>query len=657
MTRTDGSPLGLVASVTMTALLALLAVGCGTQEQFSSEGDPAMDLRVDNKSAPTGSTCTLFQPDTTRGQTKYHKSIVIKNVSTDATKTPLPLCLKWTVQDSNSQLKITPPASPPSNTKCADAKAGLGSNVAISFDIEYAPNESGDSEPIKITFESNDPKQPVKTLCFGIAKVGAIPVLEPSECVLSNVTQGSPQPCCFKLLNAGNAPLAYKGAGVDPENAQWVINAQPNADAIIEGKGTPENTDGSKSLQICVKYSPDSTPDNEKATLVVSTNAQPGEVKAAMDAKSEAQATFKVDCSEATGKKIFSFPDPVKASAKCKICNEGPPPLKLQNVEVKAYVAAQKDDAKAAFDAKLVDITGAKQNIYAVSMGKCVDIVVDYTPPATGAGPASYVGFSYSSVGVSNQGSIPIVAGGCDAAQPDFGPAKIFAQAAVGETWTGTLAIANQTCGALALTNVCPYDGTYQGKDPCTSAPSKHFTLAKGFATTTLPGYGMLALDVVFKPANGNKKTINDALLVQYCPGTYASGKCSVEPVSRIITLAGTVAFETTPKPPTATTALITPAAGLLAGKPVTVALSVQDPGGFKPDAMKFHWWTISKRPEGSATWLSDDDHGTTGNPVLSIVPDLPGEYEISGQVQMIDAANQSIGAYSPQAKVTFTVK
>ncbi|MBI5610364.1 MAG: hypothetical protein HY902_15915 [Deltaproteobacteria bacterium] len=635
---------------------AMLLAACGSEDQFGTEANPVLSLQVEGKAPPSGTACTNFTPDATRGQTKYHKQILIKNTATVGTKTPKALCVKWEIKDSNSQLKITPPSNLPTDPDCTgDWKTGLSINSAgIAFDIEYAANESGDSEPVKITFATNDPDAPTKVLCFGIASVGAVCQLEPSAFTFTNVTAANPQTACFSLRNSGNASLAFKGAGIDPANSQYTITAQPNSDETLPGMGTPENIDGSKTLKICVRYSPDSDTGNEKATLVVLTTGQPAECKSSLDAQTQDQANFNISCTEATGKKIFSFPDPIAGSAKCKICGEGPPPLKIQNVLVKAYTEAGQTKADANYKAQMVDVAGNPQTLYALNKDKCIDVVVNYTPQGGLPGPPAYVAFTFSSVGISNEGSIPIVPGDCDTPQPDFGPIPVRAQAAVGETWTTTLSIANQSCGGLTITNICPYDSGYTGKDPC-SAPSKHFALAKGFATTTVPGFGLINVDVNFKPANGNKKTINDALFIQYCPGTFASGTCGVELASRVVSLAGTVAFDTTPKVPTATLSVITAADKIVVGKPVNLAMGAADLGGFTDLATKYYWWTISKRPEGSAAWIPAEFQGTSATANLSVIPDAPGEYEVSGQVQLISETGSD--AYSPQVKVKFTAK
>ncbi len=635
---------------------AMLLAACGSSDQYVSEADPVLSLQVDGKAPPTGSACTTFTPDSTRGQKKYNRTIVLKNTATVGTKTPMPLCVKWEIKDNNSQLKITPPSNLPTDAACGgDWKAGLAINTAgISFDVEYAANESGDVDPVTITFTTNDPTAKTKSLCFGIATLGAVCQLDPTAFTFTNVTAANPQTACFSLRNAGNDSMAFMGAAIDPANAQYTIVEQPNSNETLPGKGTADNLDGSKSLKVCVRYAPDSDPSNEKATLVVLTSGKPAECKSSLDAQTQEQASFNVSCTEATGKKIFSFPDPIVGSAKCKICGEGPPPLKINNVLVKAYTDAGQIKADANYKAQLVDIQGNVQQLYSLAKDKCVDVVVNYTPQGGLPGPPAYVAFTYSSVGISNYGAIPIVPGSCDTPQPDFGPNPVRGQAAVGETWTTTVSIANQSCGGLAITNICPYDSGYTGKDPC-SAPSKHFALAKGFATTTLPAFGLMNVDINFKPANGNKKTINDVLFIQYCPGTFASGACSVELASRVVNLTGTVAVDTTPKVPTATLSVTTAADKIVVGKPVNLAMGAADLGGFTAMATKFYWWTVTKRPEGSAVWIPLELQGTSETANLSVIPDLAGEYEISGQVQLVSETNAD--AYSPQVKVKFTAK
>ncbi len=61
---------------------------------------------------------TTFVTDATRGQTKHHKQIFIKNAAVLGTPSPGPRCLKWQITGANSQLKITPPNSLPVDPNC-----------------------------------------------------------------------------------------------------------------------------------------------------------------------------------------------------------------------------------------------------------------------------------------------------------------------------------------------------------------------------------------------------------------------------------------------------------------------------------------------------------------------------------------------------------
>ncbi len=235
--------------------------------------------------------------------------------------------------------------------------------------------------------------------------------IEPAAFTFTNVTASNPQTACFSLRNTGNTQLSFTGAAIDPVNAQYTLTEQPNSGDTIAGVGTTGNVDGSQSLKTCVKYTPDSTPGNEQATLVVLTSGQPSACAAALDAVMQQPATITVTCGGPGGKLEYSFPNPVAGSAKCTICNNGPPPVKVQNAGVVASNPTDQAKANANYKAELLDSLGYAQALLALAPQKCTELQVTYTPQNGQSGPGAYASYTYGSVGLSNQGTIPIVAG------------------------------------------------------------------------------------------------------------------------------------------------------------------------------------------------------------------------------------------------------
>lgn len=648
------------AAATVWAVLAVAASGCSDDgNSLKAESDPAIDVKIDAKAPPSAGLCSNFTPDESRGQLTSRKDIVVRNAGADTGNTA-PLCLSWTSTKANSQFKLNViSGATKDDVACPGKMAALKIGATLKLEVEYKGNESGDTEPLTLTFTTNDPKKPTLKFCFGLAQLGVVPVLQPSEYSFVNTTAANPATQCFKLLNTGTAGLSFQGASFDPDNSQYELVKVPNSSDVIPPKGDAGNPDGSKFLEICIRYKPDNTKDNEDVTLVVDTNAKPPQVTAKITAKTEAEAVFQVDCSNATGKVAFVFPDPSKKTSTCKVANSGPPPLVLKQVEVQAINAADKDAVAAAFSAKLVDIGGNPQSTMAIASGKSASLVVTYTAPATGNPPPAQLVVTTSSAGAASANLfIPIEAGGCTIPQaPQFGPAPdLWMQAKVGGEATGAVYVANQSCAALQLVNACIAPAnTPAGKDPC-SAPSKHHSLAKGFTPVPVAPYSTAAIEVVFKPADANTLTKNDLLHVYYCTGLWNSGQCTNgQVVSRSLALTGSVAIDTSPKPPTVELSVADDPTKLALNTPVKLAMVVKNGGSFT-DKTFYYRWVVAKRPEGSTTWIPEGEQTSDQTPTVKVLPDVPGEYVIAGQAQGYDESNSTF-AWSPQATVTFTVK
>ena len=647
------------ATAILVAASAAATAGCSDDgDSLKAESDPAIDVKIDSKAPPTGTQCTNFVPDDSRGQLTYRKYIDVRNAGADTGNTA-PLCLSWTATKANSQFKLNViSGATKDDAACPGKMAALKIGGSLKLEVEYKGNESGDTEPLTVTFTANDPKKPSLKFCFGLATLGVIPVLQPSEYTFVNTTAANPATQCFKLLNSGTSALSFQGASFDPDNGQYELVKVPNSSDAIPPKGDAGNPDGSKFLEICVRYKPDNTKDNEDVSLVVETNAKPPQVSAKISAKTEAEAVFQVDCSNATGKVAFVFADAAKKTSTCKVSNAGPPPLVLKGVEVQAIYAADKEAVAAAFSAKLVDIGGSPQSTMAIASGKSASLVVTYTAPATGNPPAAQLVVTTSSAGAPSANLfIPIEAGGCSAPQaPQFGPAPdLWMQAKVGGESTGTIFVGNQSCAPLQLVNACIAQASYPGKDPC-SAPSKNHSLAKGFTPVPVAPYSTAAVEVVFKPADANTLTKNDLLHVFYCTGSWSSGQCNGgQVVSRSLALTGSVAIETSPKPPTVALSVVDDPSKLALNTPVKLAMVIKDGGSFA-DKTFYYRWVVAKRPEGSTTWIPEGEQTSDQTPSIKVLPDMPGDYVVVGQAQGYDETNSTF-AWSPQASVSFTVK
>ncbi|MBM4343865.1 MAG: hypothetical protein FJ100_10880 [Deltaproteobacteria bacterium] len=676
----QGQVLGLAGI--SAAGLAATCIGCGSDTPPASiYSPPTLAITVADKTPPAAPVCTNFDQDLTGGQVLKHKQITIRNTQADVGAAPAKLCLKWEATKTNTQFKVTVLSGGDqkddaycTNSETSPFKPGTTGLFAIPvngkplvLDVEYKGNESGDSDPVTITISSNskvvNPKTEnpnVRKICFGIAKVGACGAIFPSEYYFANATKANPPTQCFGIKNCGTAALAFKGADFETANAQYQIVQQPNAEDAIAPKGDPANPDGQKEFKVCVRYSPDDSPDNEDVILVVSTNATTdnGKVKALISHKTEAEAKWKVDCSDPTGKLGFFFPEAEKAGKKtCKVVNDGPPPLKIQNVAAVPVQSNDEEAVNAALKCKLVDIAGTAHDLYSVGPGKSADLVCEYTPQGAGKPPAAVASFSYGSAGGNNGTmTLPILVGGCTAPSPEFGPTELWQMAKPGESSTGNIAVANQSCAGMQLVTACIAPASYKGNEPC-QAPSKSHSLEPAFAPMSVPAYGVTTLKVKFAPdAKATTKQVSDLLHVSYCNGLWASDKCQGTIVTRAINLTGAVAFDDKVVPPTVACTLGGDAANLTKGNLVTIQAGAK--GGATFDNQTFYYrFVVSSRPAGATSWISEVQQSTDQQSWTKLLPDQPGAYEVLCQVQGVKTDDAATYAWSSQVPVQFTVK
>jgi len=649
------------------AVAASLAVeGCDDGEsQFAASSPPRLQALIAGKTAPLQPNCTLFPPDETRGQIAKHKEIVITNTGAAVGKQIDKLCVKWGWTKANSQFKVTiVQGATKDEAYCASRLPGSMAALAVNtgklvLDIEYLANESGDTDPLVLTLESNDVEKKIQKYCFGVGSAGTCANVSPSEYKFTNANPAQPPTACFNLTNCGSATLTFQGAEFTTDNSQYEIVEQPNAGEGVPPKGDPLNPDGSKSIKICVRYKPDATAGNEDVILKVSTNASSGPSQVLIGATTQEEAKWWVECADASGKTGYTFSDPTKSeSKKCKICNAGPTGLKLQDVKA-AAVNTPADDAKvaAAFYCRVVDINGVVLQTSAVNAGKCLDVVCDYTSAGATKPPPANCHISHSSGGgPSGALYLPIQVGGCDTPEWQFAPTpELWLQAKPGASASGTVTVSNQSCAPLQIVTACITSAGYKGKEPC-QAPSKNHALDKAFSPVGLAGFGQHALGVVFSPdAKITVKTAQDLLHISYCTGVWASGQCAGGTIeTRALNLFGAVAFDGAVTAPTSACQVAT-AGALKVGAPVAIKNTVPKKGSFENQSFYFRWF-VSKRPAGSATWLPEGQQSTDQIDTVKLLPDVAGDYEVVCQVQGVDNQASEKNAWSPQASVQFTV-
>jgi hypothetical protein len=637
--------------------LALVVVlpACSDEDPYAINSEPAFAGLIDSKPVPDGQ-CFSFSRDITGGQLPKTVAVRVSNIADTKVSTPKPLCVKYKWENTNSQFAIIVPSSTKALGKAGcdgyDYAVPVGSKY-LDLNIKYQADATEDTTTAKLTFTTNDPKRPTVEYCIGIGATGPLPELTPTEYRFVNASKSNPPTQCFSLRNKGSETLTFMGATLDPANAQYVIASLPQSGQnTIPPIGEGDNKDGQKALQICVRYTPDGTADNEDVTLNVMTN---GELeKSLISAITQPEAKWRIECNcpSAVCPQLYTVDDTVK-SAKCKIINESDTPLKIQDVRVEP--AQQGGDSAAvnkAFKAVMIDVLDKEHTVYSLNKDKSVTIRLDYTAPSSGLPPKAVVHFGWSSANNNANKFIAIQAGACDTPALEFGPTpELPFVAGVGATATGRVVLANQSCGSLQVVNACVTAASVTGADPCAKSSSAIVQLKSGFTSTAVASWGLFGIDLTFSPINDNKLTHNDLLHVFYCTGVWDGANCSGGTIERrALNLVGLVNTDSAVLAPQLALTAPSEAENLIVGKPVKIEAQVT-PGSY--DDQRFFRWTIAARPEGSAAWLPEGNQDTNTTPALVVLPYVAGTYTIIGWVQGI--SDNGDNRWSPMAEVSFT--
>jgi len=654
----------------MAAGVVLATVACGSDEQLQQL--PQFDLAVDGKPHKPA-TCNDFFPDSTGGQLTASKTVKITNSGGAAGDNVLCLKVKWKTDNSLLTMAYVG-AKPTDEGKCPGALVALASNKTISIRIDYKPSpdiDDTDDAQLEIEHYYNDLKggkavlipstRKLVPICFGIQDIGPKICLDQKEGQFTNASAANPPTDCYSFGNCGTGALKYNGSLFDPLNGQYAVVEEPKVGDEIPPQGTPGNPkEKPTKFKVCVRYTPDTSPDNEGTNLVIKSNDK-GKPNANIPISAVNQEESKVEWSGSApnGQCEFNFQGVTagKKESLCKLFNLGPASYTVLKMEVKAIDPALDQavvDAIYKVEAfKGADSTSYGTGTFAVAKGKTADFVVTMQFPNSGKPPEARLVVSYSQGNVPGQHLLSVLAGKCDVPAADFGPQpEIWQQAAVGSTSKATFVVANQSCAPMQLVTACVTSGGIVGANPCGKASAKGHALVKAFASTSVPGRGLHPIDVECKPPNDNSKTIVDLLHVTYCQGAYnsASGECTDgAPVTQTINL--TCSTVTSVKPPTFK--LVGPDTPGKVGSPLKISGVFTQ--GTQPSGKNF-LWVITSRPSSSLAWLPLDVQSTS-TPVLWLLPDAAGKYEVAGMAQAIDENDAGNYSWSKQVFVTVEVK
>ena len=632
-----------------------IAMGCGGHGYVLTQ-QPQIFVMVDSIAIVKGK-CALFAPDQTNGQLTYRKHVVARNSGKGT------LCLnkiKW--ESANTLLKMSYTTSKPTNAAaCPNAVAALAEGQSIGIDIEYAPSaDKVDNGQATLTFEHNDPKykDPV-AVCFGISSVGPQIAMDATEDTFINTSAANPATHCYKFSNTGTAPLCFDHAGLDPANAQYSVVEKPNQGECIPALGDAGNPVGTpKKLQVCVRYSPDSTEGNEDENVIIVTNdpTKPNsQVK--ITAKNQPDNKYTITCTSASGKIEYDFTGTKSgtAEAKCNIYNDGPASMAINSVGVQALdvnIDQSKVDGIYATCLQLPGATDCVATPRGLSKGSSIYVTVKYSYPAGSDPPNGNVLIGITQANVPGTITIPISAGSCDVPAPSFGPTpQLWLLAGVGQKAKGTFVVANQSCATLRLINACITSATVVGADPCSKPASLYHALTTPFISTDVAAWSLWPLEVEFHPADDKKLHVNDLLNVTYCSGSWNAGACSGPIVTQSLNLQGSIESEIAA--PTLNLGSTADYASAKVGQPIKIKAAFTK-GQY--DDGKNYLWVIKSRPADSKLWLTPSAQATSV-PELILVPDAAGEYTIAALAQAFNEAAPSEFDWSTQVEVKITVQ
>ncbi|MCO4762489.1 MAG: hypothetical protein KC502_13340 [Myxococcales bacterium] len=649
--------MGLMLSTIAALSLALVPAGCGGDNELTLP--PQIEVTVDGH--PTKKSFK-FASDSTGGQLTKVAPILILNSGEGELELKE---IKFTT--TNPFLKLIYAKGKPS------FPVTLASNERIQLQVRFAPDPNiVNLDPASLVIKHNDDNESDVTINFTIESTGPTVELGQTSYTYVNPSSANPPTPCFTFTNKGNEPLIFKKAYMETATKFYTITETPNENSTIGASGQGDNPRANpKKLQVCVRLTPGDKSDDYSAKLVIETNdAKNRYAKVNLNAKWEEDNVFKVTCGTPDGSLKYDFSGTKSGIVEkcCNIYNEGPSGLLVNKVEVAAVDTTKQELADKIFGYKLYKTnanTGDDEKVTlprSISPSKSLKFCVEYIYPVDNKSTNGELVINYSQANVAASLQLPVIAGSCDTPDLLVGPGNspLWLQTSVGKNATKTLSLVNQSCAPLQILQVCTTQvaSTGAGKNPCDNATlqSAHFGLVKEIGLSSVKPWDILPIDVKFAPPNAKYNPVNHFLNIVYCPGEWASDKCSDPVVARTVNLTGVVEAEES-KLTKLPTLSLAPYNGQkpVVGQPFKIEAAPKE-GDWPIGQYGAYLWVVAKRPVGSNLWISNDFQ-TTDEGFLTINPDKKGSYTIVGQVQAVDDADQTKLAWSEQVSFTFEVK
>ena len=633
----------------LIALAATVAAGCSTNASLEEFPQIQVTLNGQNKSS------WEFSPDTTGGQLTQEIKVLIRNSGKGVLTIKT---LDWLSQNPFMKVKYSggKPTLPLS----------LANNASYGFSVVFAPDPNVENnKSAKLTVGHNDLDKKAVNIFFSIRAQGAKISLDTTQYVFVNASKANPPTACFKFGNTGNAKLAFLKSYFSTSNPLYTIVETPNQGDEIGALGEPDNPKNNpKKLQVCVRLTPASKDADYGTTVTIETTDKSNpKAKIALDAKWEENNVFKVSCADPSGSLLYNFQGVLGGSKQqtCNIYNEGPSGFLINKIELKALNPSQQSVVDGTYEVTLYkkSSTGDKTETstpFSINAGKSLDFEVTFNYPGDGKVADAEMVIRYSQANMPNAVQIPVLVGKCDTPNLLVGPglAPLWLQAKLTAKNTGSVILANQSCAPLKIVTACATktSGGASLTNVCDSQllASSHFKLAQDLALKSIDPWALQPVVIDFEPPDEKYTDVNHYLNVIYCSGLWKDGKCDGGfLVKQVINLTGYVGEGVTR--PSLKLAPFGDSEAKV-GQPYMVEAAATA-GSYPIGQYGAYLWFVSKRPSSSKLWLNTEFQ-TTNEPTLTVNPDLPGDYEIIGVVQSVDANDSAKLAWSEQVVHAF---
>lgn len=618
----------------LLVLFMLLFSGCSCSEPLELKVPGALGWTIEGELRQDWT----FPADQTGGQLTQQARVLLYNAGGSTLRIH---SVDWL--GGNDQMNLQTPA-------LGAWPAELSGSEHLEYQVRYQPDiavaDSGVAQ-LRIRHDGG-----VLTLSFSVAPMGAKACVDAQDLLFINPKPGAPQQQCVTVSNCGDAPFAIGSTAIAPATPYWDVSKSPPTGTMLapaSPNGTPPG-----SAEVCVRLTADDPGGDYSATLLIDVDTPARKrLKLSLGVKWLIDNDFAVNCG--AGAVRFDLQDATPGSeAVCTIHNLGEAPLKVSSIAVRAWHADQQPLVEQTWSVVARKPNGGNrlQGVFVVGTGNVRELVVTGPDQVGAPPPPAEVVIRFVHGLVPDVVRIPIAAGDCSlpSAVVSGASSGVFVSAVPGGSATSRIMVSNQSCAPLHLVQACvePAVTSPDGMPCATLLPTADLVISAGDGPQDVAAWRQHGIDVQFSPPVSGPDVSIGQLRVVWCAGTWQEGACSGPLKSRAVPLQGRRAQ--VDEAPTVT--LVAPQGQ--PGRPLKTD-GVASAGSLPVGAQGGWRWTLTERPDGSATLISPDFEVDTP-PWTTLVPDLPGTYAVTATVRAWDATDPTAGATSAPATVLFKV-